>query len=150
MAAEVERRLRLRAGGSSPPFTVVERATDEPVGMTTYLNIDALNRRLEIGSTWYRGRTQRTALNTECKRLLLVHAFETLDCIAVEFRTHFLNLTSRRAIERLWAKRDGILRSHSRQDDGALRDTSVYSIIASEWPAARRNLDWRLGLVSPS
>jgi RimJ/RimL family protein N-acetyltransferase len=144
MAADIDRRLGLRAEGSCLPFTVIERATDEPVGMTTYMNIDAVNRRVEIGATWYRRRLQRTAINTECKRLLLAHAFEALDCIAVEFRTHFFNSQSRRAIERLGAKLDGVLRSHSRQDGGALRDTCVYSIIASEWPAVRRNLDWRL------
>lgn len=144
MAADIERRLALRAEESCLPFTVIERTTGEPVGMTTYMNIDAASRRLEIGATWYRARAQRTAINTECKRLLLAHAFEVLDCIAVEFRTHFFNSASRRAIERLGAKLDGILRSHSRSLDGSLRDTCVYSIIASEWPAVRRNLDWRL------
>lgn len=148
MAADIERRLGLRATGSCLPFTVVERASGEPVGMTTYMNIDAANRRLEIGATWYRRRVQRTAINTECKRLLLGHAFETLDCIAVELRTHFFNTPSRRAIERLGAKLDGVLRSHTLHEDGALRDTCVYSIIASEWPAVRRNLDWRLEAAS--
>ena len=148
MAADIERRLVLRAEGSSLPFTVVERTTSEPVGMTTYMNIDAANRRLEIGATWYRAGVQRTAINTECKRLLLAHAFDALDCIAVEFRTHFFNSASRRAIERLGAKLDGILRSHSRILDGSLRDTCVYSIIASEWPTVRRNLDWRLDRAS--
>ena len=144
MAADIERRLGLKADGSCMPFTVIEQASGEPVGMTTYMNIDAATRRLEIGATWYRGRVQRTVINTECKRLLLGHAFETLDCIAVEFRTHFFNSQSRRAIERLGAKLDGILRSHQRTADGSLRDTCVYSIVASEWPAVRRNLDWRL------
>jgi RimJ/RimL family protein N-acetyltransferase len=145
MSADIDRRLALQAEGSCLPFTVFEPGAAEPVGMTTYLNIDAASRRLEIGSTWYRQRVQRTAINTECKRLLLAHAFETLDCIAVEFRTHFFNARSRRAIERLGAKLDGILRSHSRSRDGNLRDTCVYSIIASEWPTVRQNLDWRLG-----
>jgi RimJ/RimL family protein N-acetyltransferase len=145
MAADIERRLALRADGSCLPFTVIEQETGEPVGMTTYMNIDAAARRVEIGATWYRRRVQRTAINTECKRLLLAHAFETLGCIAVEFRTHFFNAGSRRAIERLGAKLDGVLRSHSRSRDGSLRDTCVYSIIASEWPTVRENLDWRLG-----
>jgi RimJ/RimL family protein N-acetyltransferase len=145
MAAEIDRRLGLQDAGSMLPFAVIDSASGQPVGMTTYMNIDAVNRRLEIGATWYRGAVQRTAINTECKRLLLGHAFEALDCIAVEFRTHFFNSQSRRAIERLGAKLDGVLRSHTRHDDGALRDTCVYSIIASEWPAVRRNLDWRLG-----
>ncbi|HXV00904.1 MAG TPA: GNAT family protein [Caulobacteraceae bacterium] len=144
MAADIDRRLALRAAGSSLPFTVIERASGEPVGMTTYMNIDPANKRLEIGATWYRRRAQRTAINSECKRLLLAHAFETLECIAVEFRTHFFNTASRRAIERLGARLDGILRSHSRLVDGSLRDTCVYSIIASEWPAVRANLDRRL------
>jgi RimJ/RimL family protein N-acetyltransferase len=126
------------------PFTVIERAGGEPVGMTTCMNIDADSRRVEIGSTWYRAGVQRTAINTECKRMLLAHAFETLDCIAVEFRTHFFNIGSRRAIERLGARLDGVLRSHTRDRDGNLRDTCVYSIVAGEWPTVRRHLDWRL------
>jgi len=112
--------------------------------MTTYMNIDAEHRRMEIGATWYRRSVQRSAINTDCKRLLLAHAFETLDCIAVEFRTHIFNAASRRAIERLGAKLDGVLRSHSRSHDGALRDTCVYSIIAGEWPTVRRHLGWQL------
>ena len=112
--------------------------------MTTYMNIDAANRRVEIGSTWYAKRVQRTALNTECKLLLLGHAFETLDCIAVEFRTHFFNRASRRGIERLGAKMDGILRSHQIGANGTLRDTVVYSIIAGEWPAVKQHLTFSL------
>jgi RimJ/RimL family protein N-acetyltransferase len=112
--------------------------------MTTFMHADAANRHLEIGSTWYRRSVHRTHLNTQCKLLLLTHAFDTLDCIAVEFRTHFFNHASRRAIERLGAKLDGILRNHQRISDGTLRDTCVYSIIASEWPAVRSNLNWQL------
>jgi N-acetyltransferase len=145
MVTEIERRLGLRATGSMLPFAVIELASGEPVGMTTYMNIDAIQRRVEIGSTWYRARAQRTPLNTECKRMLLAHAFEALDCIAVEFRTHFFNHPSRRAIERLGAKLDGVLRSHMRMPDGSLRDTCVYSIVAAEWPAVRANLDFKLG-----
>jgi RimJ/RimL family protein N-acetyltransferase len=114
------------------------------VGMTTYMNVDAVNRRVEIGSTWYRRRVQRTPINTESKRLLLGHAFETLDCIAVEFRTHFFNHQSRRAIERLGAKLDGVLRCHQRAPNGTLRDTCVYSIVASEWPTVRAHLEYQL------
>jgi RimJ/RimL family protein N-acetyltransferase len=99
---------------------------------------------VEIGSTWYARAVQRSGLNTEAKLLLLAHAFETLDCIAVEFRTHFLNHQSRRAIERLGAKLDGILRCHIRSKDGSLRDTCVYSITAAEWPAIRSHLQWLL------
>jgi N-acetyltransferase len=144
MMAEIERRLALRKAGSMLPFAVVGLASGEPVGMTTYMNIDEINRRVEIGSTWYRKSAQRSGLNTECKLMLLRHAFETLDCIAVEFRTHFFNHQSRRAIERLGAKLDGVLRNNMRMKDGALRDTCVYSIIASEWPAVRANLTWQL------
>jgi RimJ/RimL family protein N-acetyltransferase len=142
--AEINRRLGLQAAGSMLPFTVIEKASGQAVGMTTYMNIDAVNRRVEIGSTWYRKSVQRTGVNTECKHLLLSHAFDTLGCIAVEFRTHFMNQQSRRAIERLGAKLDGILRSHMRMADGSLRDTCVYSILAHEWPAVRANLALRM------
>ncbi|WP_407156043.1 GNAT family N-acetyltransferase [Bradyrhizobium sp. STM 3557] len=143
MAKEIERRLGLFAAGSMLPFTVFD-ADGRVAGMTTYMNVDAANRRVEIGSTWYARRVQRSALNTQCKRLLLAHAFETLNCIAVEFRTHFFNHRSRRAIERLGAKQDGILRSHQITPNGTLRDTVVYSIIASEWPTVRAHLDFQL------
>ena len=144
MAEEIERRLALHHAGSMLPFTVVEASTGEAVGMTTYMNVDTVNRRVEIGSTWYAARVQRTALNTEAKLMLLRHAFEELACIAVEFRTHFLNQQSRRAIERLGAKLDGILRAHSLAKNGTLRDTCVYSITAAEWPAVRTHLEWHL------
>jgi RimJ/RimL family protein N-acetyltransferase len=148
MAAEITRRLDLQAKGSMCPFAVIDSASHQAVGMTTYMNIDAANRRLEIGSTWYRQSVQRTPLNTEAKRLLLAHAFEHLNCIAVEFRTHFFNQQSRRAIERLGAKLDGVLRNHQINPHplaaGALRDTCVYSIIANEWPNVRSHLDHQL------
>lgn len=149
IAAEIERRLRLRAIGSMLPFAIIEKASGKAVGMTTFMNIDAANRRLEIGATWYRQSMQRGPLNTECKLLLLQHAFETLDCIAVEFRTHFMNNQSRRAIERLGAKLDGVLRSHMVMPNGTIRDTAVYSIIASEWPAVKANLRWQLEKPRP-
>jgi RimJ/RimL family protein N-acetyltransferase len=140
MMAEIERRLALRAAGSMLPWTVFD-AAGRVVGMTTYMNIDASNRRVEIGSTWVARSVQRSALNTECKRMLLAHAFEALDCIAVEFRTHRLNTQSRRAIERLGAQLDGVLRAHQRSPNGTLRDTAVYSITAAEWPTVRAHLD---------
>ncbi len=143
MAAEIERRLALAEAGSMRPFTVLD-AAGTVVGMTTYMHIDAKNRRVEIGSTWYGQGAQRTPLNTQCKRLLLGHAFERLGCIAVEFRTHRLNTQSRRAIERLGAQLDGILRAHQIGPDGTLRDTAVYSITAAEWPTVRSHLDWQL------
>jgi RimJ/RimL family protein N-acetyltransferase len=143
MTAEIDRRLGLKVKGSMQPFAVLD-AAGRCCGMTTYMNIDAENRRLEIGATWYAKRVQRTALNTECKLMLMTHAFETLGCIAVEYRTGFFNYASRRAIERLGAKLDGILRHHARYPNGALRDTCVYSIIAGEWPAVRTHLEWQL------
>lgn len=143
MAAEIERRLGLQARGSMLPFAVLD-AAGVPVGMTTYMNIDPVHRRVEIGSTWYARRVQRTPLNTECKWMLLDHAFATLGCIAVEFRTHRLNVQSRRAIERLGAQLDGILRAHQRSADGSLRDTAVYSITAAEWPTIHQHLQHQL------
>ena len=143
VSAEITRRLALHDAGSMLPFTVLD-PFGQPVGMTTYMNIDAANRRVEIGSTWYARRVQRTGLNTEAKLLLLAHAFDTLHCIAAEFRTHFLNQQSRRAIERLGAKLDGVLRSHSFAANGTLRDSCVYSITAAEWPAIRAHLTWQL------
>ena len=143
VGAEIARRLGLQQRGTMLPFAVLD-AAGVPAGMTTFMNVDAAHRRVEIGSTWYARRVQRTPLNTECKLMLLGHAFEALQCIAVEFRTHFMNHQSRRAIERLGAKLDGVLRQHQRQPDGSLRDTCVYSIIASEWPAVRSHLRWQL------
>jgi N-acetyltransferase len=144
MQDEIARRLALAAEGSMLPFAVLDREAGKAVGMTTYLNCDNANRRVEIGATWYRMSVQRTRLNTECKLLLLEHAFERLGCIAVEFRTHFFNRQSRAGIERLGAKLDGILRSHSRASDGTLRDTCVYSIVAAEWPTVRSHLRFEL------
>ena len=143
MAREIERRLSLYAAGAMQPFTVLD-AAGIPVGMTTYLNVDAVYGRVEIGSTWYAARVQRTPLNTECKLMLLTHAFETLQCIAVELRTHVMNTQSRRAIERIGAKLDGILRQHMRMPNGTLRDTCVYSILDNEWPTVRAHLQWQL------
>ena len=126
------------------PFVVREQASGAIVGSTRYFNVEAAHRRLEIGHTWYAKRVQRTAVNTECKLLLLTHAFETLRCIAVEFRTSFFNFASRAAIARLGAKQDGILRNHQILPDGTLRDTVVFSIIAGEWPAVKRHLAFEL------
>lgn len=144
MRAEIERRLELQREGSGLPFAVRDAESGELVGMTMFMAIDLTNRRLEIGGTWHAMRVQRGPLNTECKRMLLSHAFDTLGCVAVEWRTHAMNMQSRRAIERLGAKLDGVLRSHRFAPNGTLRDTAVYSVIASEWPAVRSNLDWQL------
>ena len=143
MSKEIDRRLALLAAGSMLPFTVYD-TEGKIAGMSTYMNVDAANRRVEIGSTWYARRVQRSAVNTQCKLLLLTHAFEKLNCIAVEFRTHFFNHQSRRGIERLGAKQDGILRNHSIAPNGTLRDTVVYSIIASEWPTVKAHLNYQL------
>jgi len=143
MAKEIDRRLALQKAGAMLPFTVFD-ADGKIAGMSTYMNVDGANRRVEIGSTWYAKRVQRSALNTQCKLLLLTHAFEKLDCIAVEFRTHFFNHQSRRGIERLGAKLDGILRSHQLASNGTLRDTVVYSIIAAEWPTVKVHLNYQL------
>jgi RimJ/RimL family protein N-acetyltransferase len=143
MGAEIDRRLAEQAAGRMLPFTV-RRAGGAAVGMTTYMNIEADVPRLEIGSTWTAASAQGTAVNPESKLLLLGHAFETLGCLAVEFRTHWHNRQSRAAIERLGAKLDGVLRNHRRLPDGSLRDTVVYSITDREWPAVRNGLRARL------
>jgi RimJ/RimL family protein N-acetyltransferase len=139
---DIAQDIRDRQGALT--FVVREAVSGEIVGSTRYFNVDAANRRLEIGHTWYAKRVQRTAVNTETKLLLLTHAFETLDCIAVEFRTNFFNFASREAIARLGAKQDGILRHHQILPDGTLRDTVVFSIVAPEWPTVKKNLIWRL------
>ena len=144
MLGDIDQRLAQQERGTMLPFVVVDATSGRAAGMTTYLNVDAANKRVEIGSTWYRKSVQRTALNTECKLMLLRHAFESLGCIAVEFRTHFFNTPSRRAIERVGAKLDGILRNHRLSSDGTLRDTCVYSIIATEWPTVRSHLMYQL------
>ncbi|MFD7902171.1 GNAT family N-acetyltransferase [Kitasatospora sp. NPDC059722] len=143
MRQEIEWRLGLAEEGRMVPFTVLD-AQGRIAGMTAYMNVDAANRRLEIGHTWYRGSVQRTSLNTEAKLLLLRHAFEQQDCIAVGFRTAFFNQPSRRAIERLGAKLEGVWRNHLILPDGTLRDTCYYSVINGEWPAVQRHLTWLL------
>ncbi|MFJ6535663.1 GNAT family N-acetyltransferase [Paenarthrobacter sp. NPDC091711] len=144
MAAEIDRRLGLQARGSMLPFATRSNVTGKLIGMTTYMNIDAETPRLEIGSTWNAASAHGTGTNPDSKLLLLRHAFETLGCPAVEFRTHWMNQQSREAIARLGAKQDGVLRSHSRSLDGALRDTVVFSILDHEWPAVRNGLEFRL------
>jgi len=143
MGSVIAERLQQAEAGTLRPFTVLD-AEGLPVGMTNCMRIEPRHKRLEIGGTWYSARVQRSALNTECKLLLLTHAFEALDCIAVEFRTHRLNSQSRRAIERLGAQLDGVLRAHERMPDGTLRDTAVYSITAAEWPTVKTHLRHQL------
>ena len=136
----IDTALSMREDLGAMPFGVRDNESGEIVGCTRYFNVDAANRRLEIGHTWYARRAQRTAINTECKLLLLTHAFEKLACIAVEFRTHWFNHASREAIARLGAKQDGVLRNHQILPDGSYRDTVAFSIIESEWPAVKRHL----------
>lgn len=144
MADFVRKRLDQVSSGDWVAFTVRRLADDRVVGLTNYLHIDHANRRMEIGGTWYAASAQRTAVNTEAKLLLLGRAFEELDCLAVELRTHSRNTASRAAIERLGATLDGILRHHVIMPDGTLRDTAVYSILAGEWPPIRDRLRARL------
>jgi N-acetyltransferase len=144
IGAYIARALDMRERLGAMPFAVRHNTTGNVVGCTRYFNVDAANRRLEIGHTWYSKSVQRTAVNTECKLLLLTHAFEVLGCIAVEFRTHWFNHASRVAIERLGAKQDGVLRNHQLLPDGSRRDTVVFSIIDGEWPAVRRHLKFLL------
>jgi len=136
--------LDMRERLDAMPFVIREKSSGEIVGCTRYFNVDAANRRLEIGHTWYSKRVQRGPINTECKLMLLTHAFEKLQCIAVEFRTHWFNHASRTAIERLGAKQDGVLRNHQVSADGWKRDTVVFSIIDGEWPAVKRHLRYQL------
>jgi len=141
--AYIDTALRGQEAGTDLPFVVRDGAGDI-VGCTRYCRIEQANHRLEIGYTWYAQRVQRTGLNTEAKRLLLGHAFETLQAIAVEFRTDWFNQRSRAAIARLGAKQDGVLRNAVRRPDGSMRDTVVFSIIDSEWQSVRTHLDFQL------
>ena len=144
VVAEIEQRLAWHDEGSMTPWAVRRLDTGKAIGMTTFCNIDQPNRHVEIGHTWIAVEAQRTAVNTASKLLLLGHAFERCDAIAVEFRTHWHNLQSRAAIARLGAKQDGVLRNHRIGPDGTLRDTVVFSILPHEWPAVRLGLESRL------
>lgn len=139
----VEQALHFCEQGKAMAFAVRD-ANGVIVGSTRYGNIDAEHKRLEIGWTWYAQRVQRTSLNTEAKLLLLTNAFENLGCIAVEFRTNWFNHRSRTAIARLGAKQDGVLRDHMLMPDGTRRDTVVFSILDTEWPAVKKNLQYQL------
>lgn len=146
MRAYVDQALAELERGASLPFLTIERASGRVVGTTRYMNIEAPHRRLEIGTTWIGKSFQRTVVNTEAKYLMLMHAFETLGCIAVDLRTHEKNLQSRTAIERLGAKLDGVLRNHRILPDGSVRNTASYSIIDAEWPAVKTRLAARLAV----
>jgi len=140
----VRKALDLQAAGLALPFATVVNDGSRVVGSTRYMNIDAVNRRVEIGTTWIAKSWQRTFVNTHAKFLMLRHAFEVLGCIAVEIRTHSRNDQSRAAIERLGARLDGILRRHMIMPDGHIRDTAVYSILPEEWPEVKARLEQRL------
>jgi RimJ/RimL family protein N-acetyltransferase len=144
MRTDIEARLARQAAGMMLPFVVRRAADAAVVGSTTYCNPEPDGPRVEIGYTWTAASAQRTGVNTENKLLLLTHAFDVMGCIAVEFRTHWHNHQSRAAIARLGAKQDGVLRNHRRMPDGSLRDTVVFSITDSEWPAVRSGLRHRL------
>jgi N-acetyltransferase len=131
--------------GHMLPWVVRDLATDSIVGSTRYHDITTSADRLEIGYTWYAASRQRSHVNSACKLLLMTHAFDTLGCQVVGFRTDNFNFRSQRAIEALGAKKDGVLRHHFRRRDGSVRDSVMYSVLLSEWPAVRRNLEWRLG-----
>ena len=142
--AYLDRAEREQGWGRVMPFAVIEKVSGELVGSTRYMRMNAPHRRLEIGTTFYASRAQRTPINSESKLLLLAHAFEAMDCVCVQFRTDHFNFASQRAIERLGAKRDGLIRNHQILD-GRVRDTVLYSILASEWEGVKRNLLFRLG-----
>ena len=144
MEAWIIKALKENSEGISVPFVIRRNSDNRIVGSTRYMNIEKDIRRLEIGTTWYAKSVQRSPVNTECKLLLLQHAFEDLKCRAVEFRTHRMNDQSRKAIARLGAQQDGILRNHRIASDGTIRDTVVYSIIDSEWPSVKSNLAFML------
>ena len=144
-AAEyIARALDGQREGHMLPWAVRDLATGTVVGSTRYHDIVAEADRVEIGWTWYAASRQRSHVNSACKLLLMTHAFEALGCGVVGFRTDNFNFRSQRAIEALGAKKDGVLRHHFRRRDGSVRDSVMYSVLASEWPAVRRNLEWRL------
>lgn len=144
MKNEIQRRLDLQEQGLMVPFTVIDNKTKQAIGMTTYCNIAQEHKRLEIGWTWYRKSMQRTAVNTESKLLLLTHAFESLQCNVVRFNANYFNHASCKAIERLGAKFDGILRNNRILKNGMISDDCTYSIIKSEWPIVKTSLQWKL------
>jgi RimJ/RimL family protein N-acetyltransferase len=144
VAADVEQRLANQAAGTTAAWAIRRSDTGSVCGVTTFMNLAPEHRRLEIGSTWLARSSHGTGVNADAKLLLLGRAFDDLGCNVVEFRTHWHNQQSRAAIARLGAKQDGVLRNHQVWDDGSLRDTVVFSIIATEWPAVRTGLTARV------
>lgn len=150
MLGWVESMLALQDRGSDLPFAVIHLESGRAVGATRYLNIDPPNLAIEIGGTWYAVAHQRTAVNTECKYLLLRHAFEEQGCVRVQLKTDARNLRSQRAIERLGAVKEGVLRKHMLLPDGFIRDSVFYSILDTEWPTVKAGLAAKLGYHPPS
>lgn len=146
MLVVIDDLLAHQARGTDLPFSVILQESGKAIGMTRYLNIEAHNRAVEVGGTWYGAAYQRTGVNTECKFLLLEHAFERLDCIRVQLKTDLRNERSQRAIERIGAVREGVLRDHMILPDGTVRSSVYYSILAREWPAVKTHL---LELINP-
>ena len=144
MKSYIDAALKKQGAGNDFPFVIIERSSGTAVGSTRYMNIEKQHRKLEIGSTWVARRWQRTAVNTEAKYLLLRHAFETLGCVRVEFKTDVLNEASRAAILRLGAKEEGILRKHLITQAGRVRDSVYYSIIDTEWGEVKKKLEEKL------
>lgn len=144
MKRYIETALKAQAEGTALPFTTVEKLSNKVVGSTRFGNIDKTNRRVEIGWTWIARSRQRTPLNTEAKYLMLKHAFETLGCIRVELKTDALNEKSRAAMLRIGAKEEGIFRNHMITQNGRIRDSVYYSIIAQEWPSVKTLLEEKL------
>ena len=134
--------LEMRPGRFA--FAVIDSVTDEVIGTTSYHDIVPALERVEIGYTWYARSRQRSYVNTSCKLMLLTHAFETLGCAVVGFRTDNFNHASQAAIERLGAKKDGVLRHHALRRDGTVRDTVIYSIVRGEWPEIKAHLRYKL------
>ena len=143
-AAYVEAALKHQAEGHRLPFAVIEVESGEVIGCTSYHDIVPAVERVEIGWTWYAARTQRTYVNTTAKYMLLCHAFDTLGAQLVGWRTDNFNFASQRAIERLGARRDGVIRHHHPRRDGTVRDTVMYSLTAGEWPEVKAHLQWQL------
>lgn len=142
--AYIETALHGREAGHRFPFAVTDVATGNVLGTTSFHDILPAVKRVEVGYTWYAGRCQRTHVNTTCKLLMLTHAFEVLGCNIVGWRTDNFNFASQRAIERLGAKKDGVLRGHAMRRDGTVRDTVMYSLSAGEWPEVKAQLNYLL------
>ena len=138
--AYIETALKMRDEGNRFAFAVVDEATGTVLGSTSYHDIMPAIQRVEIGYTWYRQSVQRSHVNTTCKLLMMGHAFDTLQCAVVGWRTDNFNFASQKAIERLGARKDGVIRHHAARRDGTVRDTVIYSMLAGEWPEARAQL----------